>query len=180
MTQMAKSQANVPSEGPSAGMNGNVGWVSELAKGINWLAAASIMGMMLLTTADVILRYFRHPIPGTYEIVGFMGSVAVGFALASTSLQRGHVAVSILFDRLPREMKGLVGLFNALVAAVFFSILTWQLILLASDLKETGEVSMTLEMPFYPFVYGISAGSGVLAMALFAEAFVSIRGWFRR
>jgi TRAP-type C4-dicarboxylate transport system permease small subunit len=148
--------------------------VTWLARSINWIAAVSIVTMMLLTTADVILRYFRHPIPGTYEIVGFMGSIAVGFALASTSVQKGHVAVSILFQRFPVRTQCAIEAVNSLVAAGFFSLLTWQCVLLGNDLKRSGEVSLTLEMPFYPFVYGIAAGCAVFALVLISDFFTSI------
>jgi TRAP-type C4-dicarboxylate transport system permease small subunit len=146
--------------------------VTRLAKSVNWIAAASIMGMTLLTTADVILRYFRHPIPGTYEIVGFLGSIAVGFALASTSVQRGHVAVSILFQRLSPKTQNFVETANSLVAAAFFSLLAWQCTLLANELRRSGEVSLTLEMPFYPFVYGIAVGCALLTLVLLADFWV--------
>lgn len=146
--------------------------VQRLARSINWIAAISIMGMMLLTTADVILRYFRHPIPGTYEIVGFLGSIAVGFALASTSVQKGHVAVSILFERFSTKSQSLIETANSLLAACFFSLLTWQCVLLADDLRRSGEVSLTLEMPFYPFVYGIAAGCAVLTLVLISDFLV--------
>lgn len=154
--------------------------VKSFANFINWVAAASIFGMMLLTTADVVLRYFRHPIPGTYEIVGFLGSMAVGFALASTSVNRGHVAVSILFQRLSPKAQSFVESFNSLVAAVFFGLLTWQCGALAEDLRRAGEVSMTVEMPFYPFVYGISAGCAILVMTLVVDFLNALRAFMRR
>jgi|Deesub1362A_J573_1020465.scaffolds.fasta_scaffold00186_23 TRAP-type C4-dicarboxylate transport system permease small subunit len=154
--------------------------VKRFAHFMNWVAAASIFGMMLLTTTDVVLRYFRRPIPGTYEIVGFLGSIAVGFALASTSVNRAHVAVSILFQRLPPKAQTFVDAFNSLVAAGFFGILTWQCGALAEDLRQAGEVSMTLEMPFYPFVYGISAGCAMLAVTLFVDFLDALKTFARR
>jgi len=51
--------------------------LDNLSNAFNWLAAGAILIMMALTCADVVLRLFRHPIPGTYEIVGLMGTVGV-------------------------------------------------------------------------------------------------------
>jgi TRAP-type C4-dicarboxylate transport system permease small subunit len=140
-----------------------------IAKYVNWVAATSIMCMMLLTTADVVLRYFRHPISGAYEVVGFLGSIAVGFSLAYTSLHRGHVAVSFIFQRLTKREQALIETCNAIVSLCFFSLLSWQCVTLGKVLMETGEVSLTLEMPFFPFVFGISAGCAVLCLALTAD-----------
>jgi TRAP-type C4-dicarboxylate transport system permease small subunit len=154
--------------------------VTWLARSINWLAAIAIMVMMLLTTADVILRYFRHPIPGTYEIVGFLGSIGVGFALASTSMQNGHVAVSVLLQRLSRKTQSVVEAVNSLLAAGFFSLVTWQSVVLGNDLRRTGEVSLTLEMPFYPFVYGIAVGCATLTLVLILDFLASTARFGKR
>jgi len=42
--------------------------------------------MMLLTVADVILRYLGRPIAGSYELVSLCGAVVVGFAIPYTDI----------------------------------------------------------------------------------------------
>ena len=98
--------------------------------------------MMLLTCADVVLRLFGSPIPGTYEMVGFLGAVIIAFALAYTSLEKGHIAVEILVDRLPREAAGMsIEAVTSLIGASLFGLLTWQSLIYAADLRQSGEVS---------------------------------------
>ena len=63
---------------------------------LNLIAAGSIFVMMLLTCSDVVMRLFRIPIPGTYEVVGFFGAVAISFALSKTTVGHGHIVVKIL------------------------------------------------------------------------------------
>ncbi|MBW2449419.1 MAG: TRAP transporter small permease subunit [Deltaproteobacteria bacterium] len=75
-----------------------------LAKKMYWIAGAAIVAMMLLTCADVVLRYFRRPIPGTYELVCFLGAVAVSFAMAHTSIEKGHVSVSFIVALFPSKL----------------------------------------------------------------------------
>ena len=141
-------------------------WVTKVADVFNWVAAAAVAGMMLLTCMDIILRLFRHPIPGTYEMVGFLGAVFAAFSLGYTSVNRGHIAVDFLVQKLPPRGQSLVDGVNALVCAVFFGFLAWQSGVYAGDLKHHGEVSMTLQMPVYPFVYGIAAGCFLLTLVL--------------
>ncbi|MEJ2658681.1 MAG: TRAP transporter small permease subunit, partial [Desulfobacterales bacterium] len=76
-----------------------------LAKKMYWIAGAAIVAMMFLTCADVILRYFRKPIPGTYELVCFLGAVAVSFAMAHTSIEKGHVSVSFVVSLFPSRIQ---------------------------------------------------------------------------
>ena len=141
-------------------------WVAKAADVFNWVSAAAVAGMMVLTCMDIILRIFRHPIPGTYEMVGFLGAVFAAFSLGYTSVHRGHIAVDFLVQKLPGRFQSLVDGVNALICTVFFGLLARQCVVYAADLKTFGEVSMTLQMPIYPFVYGIAAGCGLLALVL--------------
>jgi TRAP-type C4-dicarboxylate transport system permease small subunit len=142
-------------------------WASRVFNGI---AAAAITGMMLLTCGDVLLRFLRRPIPGTYEMVGFLGSLGVSFALAHTSLERGHIAVDFLVQRLSEPLQRLVDGINALVCAVLFGLAAWHSLRYGMDLKAAGEVSMTLQLPVYPFVWGVAAGCGMLTVVLVMRA----------
>ena len=132
----------------------------------NWVAAGSVAAMMLLTCADVVLRYLRRPIPGTYEMVGLLGAVFVSFALAQTSIEKGHIAVDFLVQRLSPKTQTVVEAVNALICTGLFAIISWQSCMYAGKLRQLGEVSMTLQMPIHPFVYGISIGCGLLTLVL--------------
>jgi TRAP-type C4-dicarboxylate transport system permease small subunit len=141
-------------------------WLRRLADAFNWVAAASVLAMMLLTCADIVLRLFRRPIPGTYEMVGLLGAVFASFSLAYTSYHRGHIAVDFLVQKLPPRGQTVVEAVNALVGAAFFVLVARQCLIYGSTLKQFGEISMTLQMPLHPFVYGIAAGCGLLAAVL--------------
>ena len=141
-----------------------------IARGFNWVAGAAVIAMMLLTCLDVGLRFFRRPIPGTYEVVGMLGAVFVAFSLAETSLKRGHIAVDFLVRKLNAAWQAAIDAFNAAVCGVLFSLIAWQSLRYAHDLRTSGEVSMTLQLPLYPFVNAIALGCGLLAVVLVARA----------
>lgn len=136
----------------------------------NGIAAAAIAGMMLLTCGDILLRFLRRPIPGTYEMVGFLGALGVSFALAQTSLERGHIAVDFLVQRLSSRLQTLVDGVNAAVCAGLFGLAAWHSLQHGMDLKAAGEVSMTLQLPVFPFVWGMAAGCGMLTVVLVMRA----------
>ena len=159
-----------------------------LAKVLYWVAGIAIVTMMLLTCADVILRFsvtlYRtlkwellssiKPIPGTYELVCFLGSVAVAFAMAHTSVEKGHVAVSLVVQLLPAKVQALIDTTTGVFAFVLFALLSWQSVLYATELHESGRVSLTLELPFYPFVYGISFAAAAVCLVLLVEIFSNL------
>jgi len=151
-------------------------FVAHLAEKMNWIAAASVVFMMLITVADVVLRMFRHPILGTYEIVGFTGAAVISFSLPYTSIQKGHIAVEFLVEKLSWLSRVVINIINSFIALVLFAVIAWQSAVYAGSLKATGEVSSTLQMPTYPFLYGVSAGCILLCLVLFIELLRQLRG----
>jgi TRAP-type C4-dicarboxylate transport system permease small subunit len=144
--------------------------VRDLAKKMYWIAGAAIVAMMFLTCADVILRYFRKPIPGTYELVCFLAAVAVSFAMAHTSIEKGHVSVSFVVSLFPSRIQRLIECITSCFGLFIFGFITWQSVMYGNDLHASHEVSLTLQLPFYPFIYGIGFSAGVVCLLLLSDA----------
>lgn len=128
----------------------------QIARIMYWIAGTALAAMMFLTVADVVLRYFKHPILGTYEIVSLLGAIVIGFAIPQTTIERGHVLMDFVTGRLPFRGQRFFHLFTRLLAVLTFYIIGWNLFKLGNDLRQTGQVSLTLKMPEYPVAYGIA------------------------
>ncbi len=149
--------------------------LDNLSSAFNWLAAGAILVMMLLTCADVVLRLFRHPIPGAYELVGLMGTVGVSFALAYTTAKKGHIMVEFLTNRMPKKVQSIVAAASEFFSAILFGIIAWQSALYTLDLKRTGEVSLTIEIPIYPFAFSITIGCLLVSLILATDCYKSLK-----
>lgn len=149
---------------------------NDLSKALFAVAGAAIVVMMLLTCADIVLRLFRRPIPGTYELVSFLSAVSVAFAMAHTSVQKGHIAVSVLVQLLPKRLQSLVDSLTTGLSFGLFALISWQSFRYAESLRQSGEVSMTLQLPFHPFVYGIALSSAVVCLVLLAQLWAHLAG----
>lgn len=150
-----------------------------LARLLFGLAGAAIVAMMLLTCADVVLRLFSRPIPGTYELVSFFGAVSVAFAMAHTCVEKGHIAVSVLVQLLPRRGRETVDALTSTLGLILFALIAWRSVLYAEDLRRSGEVSLTLQLPFYPFVHGIGLSAAVVCLVLLSDLIRHLQGAFR-
>ena len=138
-----------------------------LARRLDMIAATAVFAMMSLTCVDVFLRYFfRMPIPGTYEIVALLGAVAVSFAMAHTLADRGHVAVSLVVQLFPKWLQDIIEGIISIFGIILFGLIAWQSVLYGMDCQRAGEVSMTLELPFYPIIYGVALGAMVVCLVL--------------
>jgi TRAP-type C4-dicarboxylate transport system permease small subunit len=141
----------------------------DLSRLLFGIAGTAIVLMMVLTFADVVLRLLRHPIPGTYELVCYLGSASVAFAIAHTTLQKGHIAVSILVQLLPRRAQAFVETATNACSLALFYFISMQSFRYAGSMKASGEVSLTLQLPFYPFIYGVSFSAATVCLVLFVD-----------
>jgi TRAP-type C4-dicarboxylate transport system permease small subunit len=143
--------------------------VSKISKWMNGIAAVALGFMILLTVADVILRSFRRPIIGTYEIVALSGAVIIGFSIPFTSWMRGHVNVDFFILNLPPGGRKIFNLVTKCLAIGLFLIIGWNLIILGMDLFKAGEVTPTRHIPFYPILYGIGICCFFQCLVLFCD-----------
>jgi TRAP-type C4-dicarboxylate transport system permease small subunit len=133
------------------------------------IAGIALAGSMFLTVADVILRQFKVPIVGTYELVGLLGAVVVGFAIPQTSRLQGHVIMDFVTSKLPQSWTKPFHVLTRILAIFTFAIIAWELWALGNDLRKSGEVTLTLQLPFYPVAYGIALCCLVECLVLFVD-----------
>jgi TRAP-type C4-dicarboxylate transport system permease small subunit len=147
--------------------------IHSITGGANWIAAAALVAMMLLTCSDVVLRFFRHPITGTYEMVGLLGTVVIALSLAHTTEEKGHISVEFIVERLPKRVREILDAANRFIAIVLFGIVAWQSIRYALDLRASGEVSLTIQMPIYPFILSIAGGCILVCLVLAYDLYMT-------
>lgn len=148
--------------------------IHRLSRWLNWVAAGAIVVMMLLVCLNIITRLFGQPILGTFEVAGFLGAIVVAFALAYTSVVRGHVAVGIVVSRLPQRTQAIIDSITSFLGIGVFSLMTWQGVKYGTRLWDVGEVSPTLEFPFFPIAYAIAACCAVVGLVLLLDLFKSL------
>ncbi len=136
-------------------MKGFLNAVNGLTRFINVIAGISLTFLMLLTIADVILRFFKIPIVGTYELVAFSGAVVIGFSLPLTSWMRGHIFVDFFIIKFSKKVQNVFNIATRCFVFFLFFLMGWNLFKYAVDLQKSGEVSLTLQMPFYPITFGV-------------------------
>jgi TRAP-type C4-dicarboxylate transport system permease small subunit len=144
-------------------------YVEKLGKWMQAVSCAALTCLMLLTTTDVILRTFGHPIIGTYELVGLGGAIVLGFAMPITSWIRGHIFVDTFYQKWPKPVQTASNIATRVVSIVLFILIGWNLYKLGYDLYTAGEVTLTRHLPFYPVAYGLAFCCLVQALVLVCE-----------
>jgi TRAP-type C4-dicarboxylate transport system permease small subunit len=146
-----------------------IGIVSGLSKWMINLAKVILTFMILLTVADVILRNFKRPIIGTYELVAFSAAMVMGFSIPFTSYVNGHISIDLITLKLPQKIRKVCNIITKCVGVGLFLIIGPNLIILAMKLQKVGEVSPTLRLPFYPLIFGLGICCFIECVVLFCD-----------
>jgi TRAP-type C4-dicarboxylate transport system permease small subunit len=136
-------------------MKGFLNVVKGICTFLNVIAGTSLTFLMLLTISDVALRFFKMPIRGTYEMVAYAGAIVIGFSLPLTSWLRGHIFVDLLVMKFSKKAQNIFNLTTRCVVIVLFLLIGWNLMKYGMDLYQSGEVTPTLRLPFYPIAYAV-------------------------
>jgi TRAP-type C4-dicarboxylate transport system permease small subunit len=84
-------------------------------------------------------------------------------------MTKSHIAVDFLVKKLSQKIQDIIYCIHTLVSTGLFGLIAWQSIWYALDLKANGEVSSTLQISTYPFVFGIAIGCFMLCLVLSAQ-----------
>ena len=141
--------------------------LQKVSKVLNYIGMAALTFMMFLTVTDVLLRAGGHPLIGTYEIVSLSLALVIGFSIPSVSLDRAHVYMEILLEKLGPKGKNIMNTFTRILCIILFLLIGYNLFSVGNEFHTSGEVSPTIKLPFFPIAYGVG-------LCAFIECFVFV------
>ena len=136
----------------------NIFWkiVDRINSILKFLGAACLVGMMALTCVDVVGRYFGHPIFGSVELVIFMATLTTALALPYTHEVKGHIGVEIFVRLFSEKTQTIFDVCTNIATLMLMGLITWRMILYAGTIKDSGQVSMSLEFPEHTIIYAVA------------------------
>jgi len=133
------------------------------------ISGLTLAFMLVFTVLNVVMRAFRRPIVGDYEIISFLGSVVVGFALPYTAWAKGHVTVDFLLEKLSKRAAAWTRVATRILSAALFLWAGWNFVLLSLDLINTKEVTQLLKVPYYPISFALAFCCLILSITLVSQ-----------
>jgi len=130
------------------------------------VGAVFLFGMAVLTCLDVIGRLFKHPIFGSVELVSFMGVIAVACSLPFTHMEGGHIGVELVVRKFPRKIREIIKLCTEVLSLILFLLVTWKMFEYSIKVRNSGELSMNLQLPEYGIIFLLGCGFVILTMAI--------------
>jgi TRAP-type C4-dicarboxylate transport system permease small subunit len=127
--------------------------------------------MMLLTVADVALRTLvNRPIQGTYDLIQLGLACTIYIALPAVFLRDEHLVVDVIDHLTGKRVVRVLDWIGAAVSLGVLALMFWQMVPLARDMQEFGDVTADLSIP--KIIYWIPVLVGVGASALATVVFL--------
>ncbi|NIS60890.1 MAG: TRAP transporter small permease subunit [Proteobacteria bacterium] len=150
-----------------------VGYLEKINAFLNRLllciAGMALAGMVFLTCSNIFIRIIWFPIKGSYELMGFFGAIVTAFALGYTQMRRGHVGIDIVVNQFSARTQRILNGVNYFICTLFFALAGWQIAVWGTTIWRTGEVTETLRIIFYPFIYGVALGCFILCLVFLVD-----------
>ncbi len=136
----------------------------------NWIAALLLGIMAVPVFLDVIFRLtFSTSIPGAVEIEEFLLGIVVFLGIAHTHANGGHISVDLLVSKLNQNTRIVIETCLNLIAAVFFALMSWHLMVQGLEKIRGHEVSFTYHVPVGMFRFIAAMGVAILALSVFVS-----------
>jgi len=141
--------------------------INSLSQALNVLAIGVLVVMMLLTVADVGMRYvLRHPIVGSVELTEFMMVFVVFLGLAWCAVRGRHVKVDLFLSRFSPRVQAIVDSITYIGSLGIFVIIAWRSLLESFSVWQMHLVSTILKVPMFPFYWVLTLGCAVLCLVM--------------
>jgi TRAP-type transport system small permease protein len=156
--------------GPVAGPVAAHRWacLDRLAYAAAVLAGVVLAVVMLLTVADVALRFLAQPIYGSQEMTELAMAAIIMLALPYCSATNGHIRVDLFDDRLGRSGRWMTDCFAMVVSLVVLAFLVWNTAFKVADTYSYDDVTNLLALPLWPLYL-------LIALSMAAYAIVALR-----
>ncbi|KKJ76769.1 hypothetical protein WH95_11615 [Kiloniella litopenaei] len=155
-------------------------YFNQLIKYVTWVAILFLLGAMLITTVDVVLRKINNAgIYGTIDLVQLMIMSAAYLSIPYAFMKKSHVAVSILSERMPEKAAALCQALGMVLCVIFMSAIAWFGFEQAEQQHQYGDISITLGLPMIYYWIPVLTGSvlsAIVSVRLLITSFFSLCG----
>lgn len=152
------------------------GFITRISRIMDSIAGWGIFSVMALVIINILMRtILNNPIQGIYEYVSFLTAVIIGLSLSWCGMEKAHIAIELVVEKLPAKIQKVIGFITKTVLSVFLFITGYYMLVHGLKVIKSGEVAVTSQIPFYPFIFIV--GFGILVLG-FVEMTKAVKGVF--
>lgn len=142
---------------------------------LKWMPLISMLVMTFLITTHVFMRFlFQKPILGVPEMTEFLNVILICGAMLFAHLEDWHLEVSFITERFPEKAQIIISACINFLSMILCFLMSWQSFIIAQEMRRNGELSDTLGIPIYPFIYYIALCCAVWGVLIVTKAHLHI------
>ena len=144
------------------------------------IAGVALVSIVIIVATNILLRQFATSFGGTAEVVGWLTAVVISLSLAESKSKKVHVSMSALIDLLPNRLSLFIQLCIAVLSALFFLVLSWQLCKFGINIMDRQSLSPTLQIPYYGFIMIAAFGFFAFSITLIIDVYLVLNRLINR
>jgi TRAP-type C4-dicarboxylate transport system permease small subunit len=143
-----------------------------VSRWIQFAGALFLFMMMLLLVVHVVGRYvLKLPVPGAVELIELLMSLVVFLGFGTAAVHRANVSVDLFVAQMPKRVQAVIDAATCLLSIGIVALITWQGLVQAWSIWESGHVSGVLHIPYWPFLIILVIGYAVFGLVLLQNFF---------
>ncbi len=143
---------------------------------LTWVGLCGLIIMVTITVANVVGRIFGFPVPGTLEMIEFLGAITISAVLAYTTVMEGHVAVDLVVGRFPVKAQRAVGFLSGIIGSLMMLLIGYKTVIIGMRAWADGGKSDILKIPSTPILFFVALCFLITAMGFFVTGVRSLLG----
>ena len=133
-----------------------------------WLAilsAVSIAIMMVINFTDIIgTKFFLRSLPGALDISEELMIFVTLLPLAFIALERGHIRITLLTERLPSVVRFVLQIVQYVIATLITGFITCRVFVQFQKTVEVMDLKEGLDLPLWPANLAVVIAFGFLTL----------------
>lgn len=127
----------------------------------------AMLAMLVIVSANIVMRPFGESLRGTVEISGYLCALAVGLCMPAAQTVGSHITAGVWVASLPRSVRLLQKGVSSLICAALLALVARELLGIAEYARDMGEYIEGLDISYYGMALGFAFG-----IALHAAIFI--------
>ncbi len=129
-------------------------FVNSSSKWLNVIAGFGMFYVFIVSFADIIMnKVFKNPLNWAFDSISLLAVVAIAAAIPLVQINRGHIEIEFVEKRFNHIWRKIIALFINSLGIILWGIVAWRSFLYGKDILEAGEVSMSVGIIIFPFIW---------------------------
>lgn len=139
------------------------------------LGAAALVLLAIPVTLDIVLRHTGTYFAGAFEIQELMMGLLTVCGMIVIACRDRHIAIDFFYAKFPAGLQQFLDALFEFMGFVFFSMLGWQILVLAAEKSSGGEMTPVMHIPLFIPVFLFGCCMSLFALTLLVNCLEKFR-----